>query len=147
MGKLEKYLWVVAIAMVVIILVTTWIALERGGYEMNPIMWRLFKALHEFTGSWAVAVLPFIPVVCLGLYVMVRAIRWDLKGRGYPYGGRVVLVSFILLILPNTIYNLGVKMSYGLMVVSGFALIISYWIFEWFRWRKERKRRAKKMRK
>ena len=145
MGKLEKCLWAVAIAMITIILVTTWIALERCAYEMNPIMWAVFRAFHELSGSWAVAVLPFIPLVCSGLYAAVRVGKWLCRKfeKGYPHAERVVLICAILLILPNTIYNLGVKMSYELMVGSGFALMIAYLVFEEFRWRKGRKGRGR----
>jgi len=140
---LEKLLWVIAIALITIMFVTTWIGLEHGAYKMNPIMWAVFRALYKLTGSWAVAVLPFLPLTCLWLYFAVRVgkwLCWKIE-KEYPYAERSVLIAFILLMLPNTFYQLGViKMSYKAILESGLILMMVYLIFEEFRWRREKKR-------
>jgi len=133
MNKIEKILYLVASSMVVAILYLTYVGYQRGGYEQNPVAKFLFEIIYRYTGNWGAAILLFIPVAIVGLYIALASIKRDYQNKN-PRAGQIFLTAFILLVAPNT-----TSIVFGLMwdnrfiAPAGFILAIVYLLYEWLR--------------
>ena len=133
MNKVEKILYAVASFMITAILYLTFAGYQRGAYEQNPVARFLFEIIYRYTGSWAVAILLFIPIAIVGLYVAVVLINRDYQNKN-PRAGQIFLTAFILLILPNTIsivFHLMWDNSF--IAPAGVVLAMIYLIYEWLK--------------
>lgn len=133
MNKVEKILYAVASLMVVAILYLTYVGYQRSGYEQNPVARLLFETIYRYTGNWAAAILLFIPITIIGLYIAAVLIKRDYQNKN-PRAGQIFLTAFILLITPNTIsivFNL--MWDNRFIAPAGFILAIVYLLYEWLR--------------
>ncbi len=132
MNKIEKILHAIVSLMITAILYLTYTGYLNGAYEQNPIARFIFETIYNYTNSWAISILIFIPIVIIGLYVAVVLIKRDYKNK--PRAGQVFLTTLILLITPNTIsivFNLMWDNSF--IAPAGAVLAVAYLIYEWFR--------------
>lgn len=133
MNKIEKILYAVASLMVAVILYLTYVGYQRGGYEQNPVARFLFETIYRYTGSWNVAILLFIPIVIIGLYIAVVLIKRDYQNKN-PRAGQIFLTAFILLVAPTTLNNiLNLRLDNRFIAIPGVILIVIYLLYEWLR--------------
>lgn len=133
MNKIEKILYVVASLLLMAILYLTYVGYQRGGYEQNPVGRFLFETIYRYTGSWAVAILSFIPVAVIGLYVATVLIKRDYQNKN-PRAGQIFLTAFIMLVAPNAMsIVLGLMWDNRFIAVAGVILAVVYLLYEWLR--------------
>lgn len=130
MNKVERILYVVASSMLTVILYRTYAGHQRGGYEQNPVARFLFETIYSYTGSWSAAILSFIPIAIIGLYIATVLTKRDYQNR-YPRIGQIFLTAFILLVAPNTVSIVfGLMLDNGFIAPAGIVLAAIYLLYE-----------------
>jgi hypothetical protein len=124
--------------MVTFTLYTSWVGYERGYGEINPILWKIVCAIRDYTGSWAWGILPFIPIVIIGIYVAAWFLDRDLEKSGYRGSFRAVFAGLILINLTSSLHQARIirlpSDPVPLFILS-YAPPLIYIVYEIIRWR------------
>lgn len=143
MTTLESALFGIFSAMITFTIGTTWIGYERGGREMNLVARWFFETVYQYTNSWFISIVAWIPLGVGAIFLAAKLVDRDVrKSFNYPHTLRTGFIIMIFWLLPSVLHQARIfklpNNTFTFIWAAGGAVI--YLLFEIISWKMSQKK-------